>query len=205
MLRAQGHHANQEGFFAIPRDEPGPSPSTSDPGYVRCSSQCDVSFDRSIFHLNILKEGQPHYFHHSNNRPLLFFSELLQELHTHPMRMGRWTISWIWVMWSCTLRASCSSKPNIPKQHLRHYHLHHCLQSVPAGPGWGLTGPLLSSMNWVNCSLQWNTNELNWFYISPKNKTKQKATVLVIRWTLKNTHDRMQSEMQIQSLSFPRV
>lgn len=89
-----------------------------------------------------------------------------------------------------------------PKATLETLSLCHCLKSVPAGPGWGLTGPLLSSMNWLNSSLQWNTNKLKRLYISQE---KKKVMVLVIRWTLKNTHDRMQSEMQIQSLSSPGV
>lgn len=91
---------------------------------------------------------------------------------------------WILVTWACTSRASCSSKLNISKQHLIEtlsLSSRHSFKSVPAGPRWGLTGPLLSSMNGVNCSLQWNTNKQKWLYI-PQEK---QVTVLVIRWTSK--------------------
>lgn len=57
-----------------------------------------------------------------------------------------------------------------PKATLETLSLHHCPKSVPAGPGWGLTGPLLNSMNWVNCGLQWNTNKLKRLYISQEKK-----------------------------------
>jgi len=69
--------------------------------------------------------------------------------------------SWISVTWACTLRASCSSEAHISKQHLIEtlsLSSHHGFKSVPAGPRWGLTGPLSSSKHRVNCSSQRNTN-----------------------------------------------
>lgn len=105
---------------------------------------------------------------------LSFFSELLRELHSYPIRMGSQTISWIFSPLALHLESFMFEQAPPPKATLETLSLHHCLKSVPDGPGWGLTGPLLSSTKWVNCSLHWNTNKLQRLYIS-QEKQQQKS------------------------------
>lgn len=135
---------------------------------------------------------------------LSFFSELLRELHSYPIRMGSQTISWILAPWPCTLRASCLSKPHLPKQPLRHYHYITALNQCQMDQDEASQGPFWAPRNeWTAVCTEIQISSRG-FIFHKKNNSK-KVMVLVIRWTLKNTHYRMQSEMQIQSLSSPRV